>query len=62
MTSRLEISASISDGEGHSHMFACTGQVARTLRALVEVGPRGVTALEAASWPDQALRRWRAAP
>ena len=50
MTKRLEITAAVQEPCGSVRNIACCGQVARTLRALVEAGPRGVTSLEISSW------------
>lgn len=50
MTKRLEITASVQEPSGDVRSIACCGQVARTLRALAEAGPRGVTSLEISTW------------
>ncbi len=49
MTKRLEITAAVQEPSSVRNI-ACSGQVARTLRALVEAGPRGITSLEISSW------------
>lgn len=50
MSRPLEIAAAVQEPGGAERTISCTGQVARTLRALVEVGPRGVTSLEISNW------------
>ena len=37
-------------GEGEQRRFTVEGQIARTLKALVDAGPKGVTSLEISSW------------
>ncbi len=49
MSSRQVIHATV--GElGGCRSITVKGQTAKALQALVEAGPRGVTALEAATW------------
>jgi hypothetical protein len=50
MSKRIEIKAAAQDPGGEVRSIVCTGQVGRTLRALVEAGPRGVTSLEISTW------------
>jgi len=46
---RFTLCATVRDGDGERSIVV-RGQEARTLLALVEVGPRGVTALECGTW------------
>ncbi len=49
MSSRQVIHATVFE-VGYSRIITVKGQTAKALLALVEAGPRGVTALEASSW------------
>ena len=50
MTARRSIlCATVRDGDGE-RSITVRGQEARTLLALVEAGPRGITALECSTW------------
>lgn len=49
MTSRQIVHATLFEF-GYSRNITVKGQTAQALLALVEAGPRGVTALEAATW------------
>jgi hypothetical protein len=46
----VRIRASVTEADGMSRTLAFEGQEARTLRALVEAGERGVTSLEISTW------------
>ena len=50
MMRHLHIRASVAEADGTSRTLAFEGQEARTLRALIEAGDRGVTSLEISSW------------
>ena len=51
MTARLRVVAAVVFPDGTERRFVVTGQIGRTLKALVAAGPRGVTSLDiAATW------------
>lgn len=60
---RMILKASVMDGDGQRYITV-RGQTAKTLKALVEAGPSGVTALEVSTWALRLaaychdLRRW----
>lgn len=47
---RYILNGIVDEAGGTSREVRVTGQVGRTLRALVEAGPRGITALEMGTW------------
>ena len=46
----LHIRASVAEADGTLRTLAFEGQEARTLRALIESGERGITSLEISTW------------
>lgn len=48
MTTRLRVVAAVACPDGTERRFVVTGQIGRTLKALVAAGPRGVTSLDVA--------------
>lgn len=49
MSKRLSLQFAISDNDASERLQSLKGQYARTLRALIEAGPKGITALDVSS-------------